>query len=105
MLCRSSDPVLPVGIWDLIMESCNLIHLKRNGSDGSSYALMKDSTLILGKSVICHLVVVFVLFFYAHSIIQYCMFVAAEIQNVISECKFLVCVTGMPNSQWIQLER
>lgn len=31
------------------MESCSLIHLKRNGAEGISYPLIVDSSLILGR--------------------------------------------------------
>lgn len=31
------------------METCRFVHLKRNGGDGTSFPLMRESTLILGR--------------------------------------------------------
>lgn len=33
------------------METCQLIHLKKNGGDGTSFSLTRESTLILGRLV------------------------------------------------------
>lgn len=34
------------------IECCELVHVKPNGSDGTSYPVCKDSVLILGRSEI-----------------------------------------------------
>ena len=87
------------------MESCSLIHLKRNGAEGSSFPLTTNSTLVMGRLVFFIPLIkkIFFLLCYCSSVVPYLLL--AEIQSVISEFRFQVLLISMSNLLWIMLER